>query len=247
MYAHDMVVSTSYLKCDFEQGNVGCCDGVRCLGDEKESGRGVSFVSISRYIARQFGKPVGVGGAFVSCVMNRQNRPLYRDVIRLLSPSDSDSVLDLGCGNGYLLNMLASRSACALAGVDFSPGAIKNAMSKNRKLVSNGRMNFVCRDMRELPFPDFAFDKAVSINTVYFWKDLDGIMAEVRRVLKLGGLFVNALFTNDTLDRFSHTKYGYKRFMPNELVIAARNAGFVVDITTVFDGKAYCLVCRREG
>ena len=204
-------------------------------------------MSISRYIARQFGKPVGVGGAFVSSIMNRQNRPFYRDVIQLLSLSDSDSVLDLGCGNGYVLSMLASGSACMLTGVDFSPDAIKNAMSKNRKFVSSVRMNFVCQDMRELPFPDFAFDKVVSINTVYFWEDLDGIMAEVRRVLKPCGLFVNALYTNDTLDRFSHTKFGYKRFMPNELVLAAQNTGFAVDITKVFDGKAYCLVCHRDG
>ena len=163
------------------------------------------FVSISKYIARQFGKPVGIGGAFVSCVMNRQNRPLYRDVIRLLTLSDSDSLLDLGCGNGYVLNMLASSSDCALIGVDFSQDAIRSAMSKNRRFVSSGRMNLVCRDMRELPFPDFAFDKAVSINTVYFWEDLDGIMAEVRRVLKPGGLFVNALFTVTRRAKVSRT------------------------------------------
>ena len=220
---------------------------MRWLGDGEESGRGVSLVSISRYIARQFGKPVGVGGAFVTSIMNRQNRPFYKDVMRLLSLSDSDSVLDLGCGNGYVLNMLASNSACALTGVDFSPGAIKSAMSRNRKFVSGGRVNLVCQDMRRLPFSDCSFDKAVSINTVYFWEDLDGIMAEVWRVLKPGGLFVNALYTNDTLDRFSHTKFGYKRFMLSELVFAARNAGFAVDITKVFDGKAYCLVCYSGG
>jgi len=203
-------------------------------------------MSINKYIAKQLGNPTGIGGKLVFSVMSRQNRPLYEDTIRLLSLTDSDSILDIGCGNGYVLNMLASRSDCALTGVDFSPSAVKSALSRNRKFVKNGRMNLVCQDMSKLPFPDCSFDKAYSINTVYFWENLDEVMTEIRRVLKPNGLFINALYTNETLDGFSHTEFGYKRFAPGELTDAAQNAGFSVNITPVFNGKAYCLVCRRD-
>jgi len=69
-------------------------------------------------------------------------------------------------------------------------------------------------------------------------------MAEVRRVLKPGGLFINAVFTNDTLNNLSHTK-SYKRFIPEELSKAGINAGFTaVDTVSVFGGKAYCILYR---
>jgi SAM-dependent methyltransferase len=145
-----------------------------------------------------------------------------------------------------VLNVLASRADCTLTGIDFSKSAIKAALSRNRRFVKNGRMNLICQDMILLPFPDCFFDKAYSINTVYFWKDLNDVMAEIRRVLKPNGLFINALYTNETLDNFSHTEFGYKRFSPDELTKAGQNAGFAVDIVSVFNGKAYCIVCRRK-
>lgn len=115
-------------------------------GKQLSNIKGSDLMGINRYIAKQFGNPAGVGGKIVSSVINRQNRPLYEDTIRLLAPSDSDSVLDIGCGNGYALKMLASRSACTLTGIDFSPSAIKTALSRNRKFVKNGKMNLTCQD-----------------------------------------------------------------------------------------------------
>ena len=203
-------------------------------------------MSINRYIAKQFSNPTGIGGKLVSSVMNKQNRPLYEDALRLLSPSGSDSVLDIGCGNGYVLNMLANHSECKLTGIDFSQSAIKTAFSRNRMFVDNGRMNLVCLNLHQLPFPDYAFDKAYTINTVYFWENLADTLSGIRRVLKPKGLFINALYTNETLDSFSHTEFGYKRIAPTDLRVAGENARFSVDVVPALNGKAYCVVCRRE-
>jgi len=203
-------------------------------------------MSINKFIAKQLGNPSGIGGKFVFSVMNRQNRPFYEDTVRLLSPSDSDSVIDIGCGNGNVLNMLANRTSCTLTGIDFSLSAINSASKRNRKFVRGGRMSLVCQDMIRLPFPDCSFDKAYSINTVYFWENLAGFMAEIRRVLKPGGVFINALYTNETLDGLPHTQFGYKRFTQDELTQAAQSIGFAAQIVPAFNGKAYCVVCRRE-
>ena len=203
-------------------------------------------MNLNKFIAKQLGNPSGIGGRIVFAVMNRQNRPLYEDVIHLLSLADTDSVLDIGCGNGNVLNMLANCYGCMLTGIDFSASAVKSALSRNRKFVKNERMNFICQDMKRLPFPDNSFDKVYSINTVYFWNNLDDVMAEIRRVLKPNGLFINALYTNETLDSFPHTVFGYKRYTPNELTIAGQNAGFTAHIVPAFNRKAYCVVCRKE-
>ena len=200
---------------------------------------------LNSFIAKQLSHPTGIGGRLVFSVMNRQIRPLYEDSIRLLPLSDSDSVLDIGCGNGNVLNMLASRSGCNFTGIDISPSAIKSALKRNRKYVKCERMKFLCQDMSKMPFDDCSFNQTYTINTVYFWDNLDVTMAEIRRILKPSGLFINALFTNDTLNSLSHTK-SYKKFTPEELINAGENTGFTVDTVPVFNGKAYCVLYRKR-
>lgn len=56
-------------------------------------------MSINSYLTKQFADSKGFGGSPVSCAMNCQNRPLHDETIRLLLPSDSDSVLDIVGGN----------------------------------------------------------------------------------------------------------------------------------------------------
>jgi len=203
-------------------------------------------MSVNRFIAKQLSNPSGIGGKLVFSVMNRQNRQLYEDVIRLLSPAESDNILDIGCGNGNVLNIVASRFDCTLAGIDFSRSAIKSALSRNRKFVNSGRMNLACQDMSRLPFPDSSFNKVYSINTVYFWDNLADTLIEIRRVLKPNGLFLNTLFTNETLDKIPFTQIGYTRYTPEGLIGAGKNTGFDSSIVPVFNGKAYCVVYHRE-
>jgi ubiquinone/menaquinone biosynthesis C-methylase UbiE len=198
-------------------------------------------VGLNRYIAKQFSNPTGLGGKIISHIMNIQNRNLYGETIRLLSPADSDSVLDIGCGNGYMLNMLARRYNCDFTGIDISNIAIKAASNRNRMFVKNGRMTFLCQDVSAMSFPDSSFDKAYTVNTVYFWENLDDTMAEIRRVLKPSGVFINALYTNETLSRFSHTRFGYKHFTTEELKRAGVNAGLTAEAIPILDAAAYCI------
>ena len=201
-------------------------------------------MNINNYIARQFGKPTDFGGKLVSAVMNRQNLPLYEETARMLAPRATDNVLDIGCGNGYVLEMLAERYGCHCAGVDISRSILRAAEKRNRRFVSSGRMRFERCEAGATPFGDASFDRAYTINTVYFWDDLSGTMAEIRRILKPGGIFINTLYTNETLARFSHTQYGYRRYTRDELLGASRAAGFSAEIIPIMGGAAYCVVCR---
>ena len=177
--------------------------------------------------------------------MNRQNYPLYEETAHHLSLCSSDSVLDIGCGNGYVLGMLAVRSDCNYTGIDISESILKSAAKRNRKFIKNGNMIFKYGDAAKLPFSDSVFDKVyTTINTVYFWKELNDIMTEIRRVLKPGGRFINTLYTNETLTRFSHTQFGYKRFTQRQLISAAQDAGFGAKAIPIMGGRAYCVVCH---
>ena len=202
-------------------------------------------MGLDSYISKQFGNPTGTGGKLVSFIMNRQNRPLYEETIRLLPLSGSDSVLDIGCGNGHVLNMLARHYDCAFTGIDISRSIIHAASRRNRSFLKNGKMKLMPRDVNEMPFPDESFSKVYTINTVYFWDNAGSTMLKIRRVLKPGGLFINALYTNETLSRFSHTKLGYKRFTREQLVGMGENVGFAVTVVPILDASAYCVLYKK--
>lgn len=202
-------------------------------------------MGLNSYIAKQFSKPSGFGGKIVSAVMNRQNRPMYEETERLLSLSASDHVLDIGCGNGYVLNLLAPQYSCVFTGIDISESAVIAASRRNRKFLKDGKMCISCQNAEAMSFANASFNKAYTINTVYFWDNLDSIMAEIHRVMKPGGLFINTIYSNETLDRFSHTQFGYKRFTVEQIQNASEYAGFAVTTTNIIHGSAYCVLCKK--
>lgn len=203
-------------------------------------------MSINSYIAKQFQNPEGFGGRFISVIMNRQNRPLYDETIRLLSLADSDSVLDIGCGNGFVLNLLARQYNAQFSGIDLSDSVIKAAIRRNRRFVANNTMRFSCQNASAMSFADGEFSKAYTINTVYFWDNLEGTMTEIRRVLNPGGVFINTLYTNETLSRFSHTAFRYKKYEAQQLEKAGANAGFTVKTKPILNDTAYSLIYQRK-
>jgi ubiquinone/menaquinone biosynthesis C-methylase UbiE len=202
-------------------------------------------MSLNSYISRQFSNPAGIGVRIISFVMNWQNRPMYDETIRLLTLSESDNVLDIGCGNGYVLNLLAMQSRSSFTGIDPSESIIREAARRYREFVNAGRMTFLCQDVSNMAFADGSFSKAYTINTVYFWDDLNGAMIEIRRVLKPGGLFLNTLYTNETLSHFAHTQFGYRRFTVEQLIDAGKGAGFSVKVEPILGGSAYCVLYER--
>jgi hypothetical protein len=56
-------------------------------------------------------------------------------------------------------------------------------------------------------------------------------------------LFVNTLYTNETLARFSHTQFGYKRYTLEQLLSSAQSAGFQATAVTILNGAALSIVC----
>ncbi|WP_197501101.1 class I SAM-dependent methyltransferase [Mycobacterium sp. E3251] len=103
-------------------------------------------------------------------------------------------VLDVGCGTGYLLQLLARRypNAKHLAGIDPAPQMVSTA----RSLAIDPRLSFTRGVAEELNYADRAFDLVVSTTSFDHWSDqLTGLL-ECARVLRPGGSLV-------LVDRFS--------------------------------------------
>ena len=98
-------------------------------------------------------------------------------------PEASDiSVLDIGCGNGALLDSLSGRIERG-AGLDESQAILDKARHRNAK---NSNLEFRRIDSPSLPFEDSKFDIVISLMS-FRYLDWDPLLTEVRRVLKPNG------------------------------------------------------------
>ncbi len=100
-------------------------------------------------------------------------------------PPGEISVLDIGCGNGALLNALADRISTG-CGVDESAGIIERARIKNAETKN---LRFETINGPILPFADNSFDVVISLMS-FRYLDWDPLLNEIKRVTKPGGKFL---------------------------------------------------------
>ncbi|MEX1364750.1 MAG: class I SAM-dependent methyltransferase [Nannocystaceae bacterium] len=91
-------------------------------------------------------------------------------------------VLDIGCGNGALLSLLAPRIEHGV-GVDASPAMIERA---RRRSHGHEHLRFSTIDGPRLPVDDHSVDVAISMLS-FRYLDWDPLMLELRRVMRPGG------------------------------------------------------------
>jgi SAM-dependent methyltransferase len=97
-------------------------------------------------------------------------------------PEGQIDVLDIGCGNGALLNALSGRIRSG-TGVDESGNIIERARLNNAE-ISNLRFEIIGGPI--LPFPDDSFDVVTSLMS-FRYLDWDPLLAEIKRVTRPGG------------------------------------------------------------
>lgn len=97
--------------------------------------------------------------------------------------------LDLCCGTGAGVDVLAGVCRRSVTGVDFSAGMLD--VARRRVRADGPRVSWVRADARALPFAP-AFDLVVSFGAFghFLPRELPGLFAQVRSVLRPGGCFV---------------------------------------------------------
>ena len=128
--------------------------------------------------------------------------PYARDIVGRLGTRELTRVLEVAAGTGVVTRVLA----------DMLPDTVTIVASDlNQEMLDEGARVGTSRpvewrqaDAMQLPFPDASFDAVVCQFGVMFFPDKARAFAEVRRVLKRGGIFVFSVWdrigTNEFVD-----------------------------------------------
>src|ERR1700733_14175425 len=96
-------------------------------------------------------------------------------------------VLDVGCGEGWLVRRLVDAGAASVTGIDPLAGALEHARAEGPPELVDA---FLDGSAEELPFADRSFDIVVFFNSLHHVprEGLEAAIAEALRVLRPRGL-----------------------------------------------------------
>lgn len=140
------------------------------------------------------------------------------------------TVLDVGCGNGWVLSNFF-REGAKCFGLDLTQKAVD--LSKKRFKMINGGAFFMVANAEELPFRDSSFDIATAMGVLHHTPNIDKAIAEIHRVLKPGGRIILMLYHKNSIL--------YRLYMPirlsYEVMKKRRFSVSIQDLVNKVDGK----------
>jgi ubiquinone/menaquinone biosynthesis C-methylase UbiE len=149
-----------------------------------------------REIGQQFRHPTGRFGRVMGTVMTVINRRPNKLAIDALEIAPADIVLELGCGPGAAVKTMAALAPRGTVhGIDQSLVMLAQAEERNKAAIAAGRVSLHQCSFDGLPLADASVDKILAVNVIYFWTDMPRILAELRRVLRPGGII--AIYATD--------------------------------------------------
>jgi ubiquinone/menaquinone biosynthesis C-methylase UbiE len=148
--------------------------------DWSATARGEQIERLATYLDAQFALP--------------ETRQIAERSLGLLNLAPGQSVLEIGCGNGVFLPLLAAAVGPGgrVVGIDHSPQFVAAAHERS---VAAGVADIVTvqeADAYRLSFPDATFDAAHCERVLMHLDDPTAALREMRRVVKPGGVVVAA-------------------------------------------------------
>jgi ubiquinone/menaquinone biosynthesis C-methylase UbiE len=96
------------------------------------------------------------------------------------------TVLDLGCGFGWLCRWARENGAKEVRGVDVS----ENMLSKAKDFLQDPAITYQKADLETLQLPPNTYQVVYSSLTLHYLQNLSGLVAQVYQTLSPGGSFI---------------------------------------------------------
>ncbi len=144
-----------------------------------------------------------------------------------ISAGPGTRVLDVACGNGTLLSMLAEKFGITGFGVDISEKMIENARLKYPEMI------FQTAGCEKIPFDERSFDMLTVCAAYHHFPDVKAFASEASRLLKIGGrLYIADIYYPDLIRYILNpfvpmSKAGdVKFYAPKEIIRTFERSGF---------------------
>jgi ubiquinone/menaquinone biosynthesis C-methylase UbiE len=159
-------------------------------------------------------------------------RPDPENLLNMLRFRCGESVLEIGCGSGWLLEPLARRIAPGrLYALDFSGEMLRKAAEKTLDLP----LAIIYAGAEDIPLPDRTVDRVLMINTFSQFPEPELVISEISRVLRRGGrLDVKYFFSRKEVNAHHQSKAELKSFrIPGDRLLYNwfTSAGFIASAT----------------
>jgi SAM-dependent methyltransferase len=136
-----------------------------------------------------------------------QQIPTYEEALRRVELEPGQLVLDIGCGVGAFVRLVADRGARAF-GIDASQALLEVA----RERIPDGDLRV--GDMEALPYDDDTFDLVTGFNSFFFANDIVAALREAGRVAKPGAPLVIQVWGPHERNDLEVMKELVRPFMP---------------------------------
>lgn len=189
-------------------------------------------VRVARAINRQAASPSGWFGRFLGFIWPREHGRLNTEILDILDVRPGHAVLEIGSGTGHALQKAARRARGGrVLGIDISELMVKLARKRNSRAIERGEVDVRAGDIASLSFGEATFDRIFSVHCVYFWHDVDAVLAKLAATLKPEGRLVLAFRpqSDDVPERFRDPIYRFPRL--HELQRALDRVGLEVEQT----------------
>jgi arsenite methyltransferase len=184
-------------------------------------------MKVSQYMARQYANPTGLFGRVItSLLLNRANKDSNDAVFTDLEIQPGDRVLEVGFGGAKLLFDIARNSPCSeVSGVEKSTAMLQRAKARVQRDRALREVKLICGDIATLAFPEHSFERVCSVNTVYFWSDLQACCEQLARVTTPNGRVVLGFGSGDRLRQAGYTEHGFVFHSADEIHQATAQVG----------------------
>jgi SAM-dependent methyltransferase len=185
--------------------------------------------------ARHLGNPQGEVGLAVAGNLNALNARVHQEAYRALSPAAGNHILEIGFGNGHLVpELIALADDLHYDGVDISETMVAEANRINAPLAAQGRFTAQLAKSSAMPFANATFDRALALNTIYFWDEPKADLTEIRRVMRPGAWFVLGALDPASTKTVPVFRHGFKFYDQDQIKALLKAAGFSASRIDVF-------------
>jgi ubiquinone/menaquinone biosynthesis C-methylase UbiE len=151
------------------------------------------------------------------------------DILNKLKLESKETVLDLGCGTGFLFRHI-NKQAEFLVGLDLSQKVLQEAKKRTKNMAN---VALILADADNTPFPDHTFDKVFAITVLQNMPDPTKTISEMKRVSKPQATFAVT---------------GFKKTFTQESFVALFESAQLKVVTLNADQrlKGYVAVCTKR-